>query len=119
MITTEIIIFDFDRTLVNTYPLFKFSSLLKEYAMNTKEHREKKKEYLTHLDECNVYSRIVDTLEYLTSKGYTLFIVSGNTKGTITAALKYFKLDKYFDFDKIVSGFLYINVSKLAKSMVI
>ena len=115
MITTENIIFDFDGTLVNTYPLFKYSSLLKEYPMNTKEHREKKKEYLTHLDECNVYSGIVDTLEYLTSKGYSLFIVSGNTKGTITAALKYFKLDKYFDFDKIVSGFSVYKRFKTSK----
>ena len=105
MIETYNIIFDFDGTLVNTYPLFKYCSLLKEFPMNTKEHREKKKEYLTHLNECNVYNGIIETLEYLTSKGYTLYIVSGNTKGTITAALKYFKIDKYFDFDKIVSGF--------------
>lgn len=105
MIETKNIIFDFDGTLVNTYPLFKYCSLLKEYPINTKEHREKKKEYLTHLDECNVYNGIIDTLDYLTSKGYTLYIVSGNTKGTITSALKYFNMDMYFDFDRIVSGF--------------
>lgn len=105
MIETNNIIFDFDGTLVNTYPLFKYCSLLKEFPMNTKEHREKKKEYLTHLNECNVYNGIIDTLEFLTSKGYTLYIVSGNTKGTISAALKYFNMDKYFDLNKIVSGF--------------
>ena len=105
MYITNNIIFDFDGTLIDTSSLFKYSSLLKEYPMNTKEHREKKKEYLTHLNECNVYNGIIDTLEYLTGKGYNLYIVSGNTKGTITAALKFFKMDKYFDFDKIVSGF--------------
>ena len=57
MIITENVIFDFDGTLVNTYPLFKYCSLLKEYPMNTKEHRDNKKEYLTHLNECNVYKR--------------------------------------------------------------
>lgn len=105
MFDTKNVIFDFDGTLIDTKALFNYSSLLKEYPMNTKEHREKKKEYLTHLDECNVYNGIIDTLKYLTSKGYTLYIVSGNTKGTITAALKYFKIEKYFDFNKIVSGF--------------
>jgi phosphoglycolate phosphatase-like HAD superfamily hydrolase len=105
MIETKNVIFDFDGTLVDTSSLFHYTSLLKEYPINSKEHREKKKEYLSHLDECNVYNGIIDVLEYLTSKGYNLYIVSGNTKGTITAALKYFKMDKYFDFDKIVSGF--------------
>lgn len=105
MFDTNTVIFDFDGTLINTYPLFDYCYLLKEYPINTKEYRGKKKEYLSHLDKCYVYSGIIEILEYLTGKGYSLYIVSGNSKGTITEALKYFKLDKYFDSNKIVSGF--------------
>lgn len=105
MFDTNTVIFDFDGTLINTYPLFDYCYLLKEYPINTKEYRKNKKEYLTHFDECYIYPGIIDILEYLTDKGYILYIVSGNSKGTITEALKFFKLDKFFNFDKIVSGF--------------
>ena len=56
MFDTNTVIFDFDGTLINTYPLFDHFYLLKEYPINTKEYRENKKEYLTHLDECYIKS---------------------------------------------------------------
>lgn len=69
------------------FPEDNFSSLANQFIL----------EYKNASKNCNLMKGILDSLEYLKSKGYILVCLSASEKNMLKKQLKFYKLEKYFE----------------------
>lgn len=101
--TYKTVIFDFDGTLLDTKSLEQHFHLFKNTQKFTKEHTEGRKQFLTHVKECREYEGMRETLDFIKSNGYDIYIVTGGSKDKVLTFIKDFNLRDVFDPKHIIS----------------
>lgn len=82
------IIFDFDKTLVDTRPLDQYSHLYRGKERFSDEWKKGIREYLSHLQECNVYEGIQEVLDYIRKSKFNIIVVTAGIKMKVLEAAK-------------------------------
>lgn len=82
------IIFDFDKTLVDTRPLDQYAHLYRGKERFSEEWKKGIREYLSHLQECNVYEGIQEVLDYIRKSKFNIIVVTAGIKMKVLEAAK-------------------------------
>ena len=103
------VIFDFDGTLLDTRPLQQYEYLFKQPQRGTDEWKRGRKEYLSHIKDCEQWERMNDVIEYIRQHHIRTCIVSANTKDRVVEAIKVFGWKDVFDTHNIVGCYALSN----------
>ena len=110
------VIFDFDGTLVDTRPLFKYRNLIKgKSRWNDPEGFQKAyKEFSEHLKDCKPFDGIDEVLQFIKENNITAYIVTGGSKGKAEDAIKLFGWEGVFK--GAIGRFSVNNTKKITKA---
>jgi len=110
------VIFDFDGTLVDTRPLFKYRYLIKgKSRWNDPEGFQKAyKEFSEHLKDCKPFDGIVEVLQFIKENNITAYIVTGGNKGKAEDAIRLFGWEGVFK--GAIGRFSVNNTKKITKA---
>jgi phosphoglycolate phosphatase len=84
------VIFDFDKTLVDTRPLDQYSHLYRGKARLSEEWKEGIKEYISHIADCKVYEGINEVLDFIRANEIKVIVVTAGIKMKVMEAAKVF-----------------------------
>jgi phosphoglycolate phosphatase-like HAD superfamily hydrolase/transcriptional regulator with XRE-family HTH domain len=84
------VIFDFDKTLVDTRPLDQYSHLYRGKERFSEGWKRGIKEYISHLSECRVYEGIQEVLDYIRGNRINIIVVTAGIKMKVMEAAKLF-----------------------------
>ena len=84
------VIFDFDKTLVDTSPLEQYSHLYRGKERLSEEWKEGIKEYISHISDCKVYEGINEVIDFLRANDVKIIVVTAGIKMKVMEAAKVF-----------------------------
>ncbi len=84
------VIFDFDKTLVDTRPLDQYSHLYRGKERLSEEWKEGIKEYISHIADCKVYEGINKVIDFLRASDIKVIVVTAGIKMKVMEAAKVF-----------------------------
>lgn len=84
------VIFDFDKTLVDTRPLDQYFHLYRGKQRLSKEWKEGIKEYISHIVDCKVYEGINEVLDFIRANDIKVIVVTAGIKMKVMEAAKVF-----------------------------
>lgn len=84
------VIFDFDKTLVDTRPLDQYSHLYRGKERLSEEWKEGIKEYISHIADCKVYEGINEVIDFLRTNDVRVIVVTAGIKMKVMEAAKVF-----------------------------
>ena len=84
------VIFDFDKTLVDTRPLDNYSHLYRGKERLSEEWKEGIKEYVSHISECKVYDGINEVFDFIRANKINVIVVTAGIKMKVKEAAKLF-----------------------------
>jgi len=84
------VIFDFDKTLVDTRPLDQYSHLYRGKERLSEEWKEGIKEYISHIADCKVYEGINEVIEFLRANDVKVIVVTAGIKMKVMEAARVF-----------------------------
>lgn len=84
------VIFDFDKTLVDTRPLDQYSHLYKGKERLSEEWKKGIKEYVSHISECKVYDGINEVFDFIRANQIKVIVVTAGIKMKVKEAAKLF-----------------------------
>ncbi len=84
------VIFDFDKTLVDTRPLDQYSHLYRGKERLSEEWKKGIKEYISHIADCKVYEGINEVIDFLRANDVRVIVVTAGIKMKVMEAAKVF-----------------------------
>ena len=96
------IIFDFDGTLLDTRNLRQYKHLFKDHPKYSEEWKQGRKEYLSHIKDCEKWRGMDDVIDYIRQHKIPTAIVTANTIDRVQEAIKVFGWEDVFDKKRVI-----------------
>ena len=110
--TFKTVIFDFDGTLLDTKNLEPYLYLIKQCPKFTKEHTIARKQFLSHIKECQEFEGMRETLDFIKRNGYQVYVVTAGTKDKVLAFINSFNLKDVFNPSNVISSYVLGRMNK-------